>query len=371
MGVPGIRWFVVERTLAAVGTLMLGVALAIPGGTSVQGAGVVPSPSPGPSVEPLQRILVAATTTDLGSDPSTLQALATRLGLADPAATTIVLQASDPDRMVGPFHVTVGPRTTTDPSEADPSVSWLGIAAGASPPLLTQTSPAPSDRPAAAAVTVVEALGDGGGIVAHRSGRLVLTPDELRLPTWRLPGTGEDAVALDGAWWTLGPTRTTMGTLTAESTDDLRARLADHPPSAMRRLVDVSVGDVTDDGTPDIALAFRRAFRRTLLNASRPRRAWTDAHGLSAHVGLYRSGDLSEVWVAGTLTRPVRRLAACTGALAVAYSTLRRSRITATSAWRWQGFAFLPLPELTGRGTPICIDIDRDGRTEAAIIERS
>ena len=126
-------------------------------------------------------------------------------------------------------------------------------------------------------------------------------------------------------------------------------------------------GDVTGDGTPVIALSFRRPYRRTLLNASLPRRFWTDADGLSAHVGLYRMTDLSEIWVAGTLVRPVRRLAACTGAIAVAYSTLRRPRIVATSAWRWQGFAFLPLPELPGRGTPTCIDIDRDGRSEAAM----
>jgi hypothetical protein len=138
----------------------------------------------------------------------------------------------------------------------------------------------------------------------------------------------------------------------------------------MRALVDVAMGDVTDDGTPDIAIAFRRPYRRTLLNASRPRSAWTDARGLSAHVGLYRPGDLSEIWVAGTLLRPVRRLSACTGAMAVAYSTLRRPTIVATSAWRWQGFAFLPLSELPGPGRPTCIDIDRDGRSEAAVIER-
>ena len=33
---------------------------------------------------------------------------------------------------------------------------------------------------------------------------------------------------------------------------------------------------------------------RTLFNASLPRRSWTDADGLSAHVGLYRMTDLSE-----------------------------------------------------------------------------
>jgi len=298
--------------------------------------------------------------------------LMARLHVADPAATPAVIRPGDAARTIGPFHITLEPAAS--PGATGPA---LRIAVDGAPALVVPSDASASDPAAADRATVVGVLGDRSGIVAHRTGRLPLTPDELRVPTWRRPARATDAVALDGAWWSLGPSP--MGApptpaivaLDSPSLDQLRARLARDPPSAIRRLVDVSVGDVTADGTPDVALSFRRPFRRTLLNASTPRRSWTDARGLSAHVGIYRSSDLSEIWVAGTLVRPVRRLAACTGALAVAYSTLRRSTIVATSAWRWQGYAFLHLPELPGPGTPTCIDIDRDGRPEAAVIERS
>ena len=42
-----------------------------------------------------------------------------------------------------------------------------------------------------------------------------------------------------------------------------------------------------------------------------------------------------------------------------------------TGAWRWVVFGFLPVEPLPGPGTPSCVDIDGDGRTEPAIIERS
>ena len=78
-----------------------------------------------------------------------------------------------------------------------------------------------------------------------------------------------------------------------------------------------------------------------------------------------------KIWVAGTLTRPVVELAACNGALGVAYGSLHHRGIVETSAWQWAAFGFLPAEPLPGPGTPICVDIDGDGRTEPAITERS
>ncbi|MET0772061.1 MAG: hypothetical protein ABWZ82_03170 [Candidatus Limnocylindrales bacterium] len=297
--------------------------------------------------------------------------LTTRLHVADPRATAVVLLPGDPSRTIGSFDISIAPPVDADDPRTEVRIRIHGADAHVAPVRLRVGE---SADPIWA--TVIEVLGGDAGVVAHRIGRLELTRDEIRVPRWRLPVAGADAVALDGAWWSLVSTRiaaeaSTTGSAASEPLDRLRARLMRQPVSSMRRLIDASVGDVTGDGIPEIAISFRRPYERTLLNASLPRRSWTDAAGLTAHVGLYQDTDLSEVWVAGTLVRPVRRLAACTEAIAVAYSTLRRARIVATSAWRWQGFAFLPLPELPGPGRPTCIDIDRDGRPEAAIVERS
>ncbi len=137
------------------------------------------------------------------------------------------------------------------------------------------------------------------------------------------------------------------------------------------RLTAVALGDVTLDGETDLVLSFQRPFRHTLINITRPRRHWVDAHGQSAHLGLYRPDDLSEIWVAGTLVAPIVELAACDGALAVAYGRMRKPGIVETGAWRWVVFGFLPSTPLPGPGTPICVDIDGDGLSEPAIIERS
>lgn len=352
--------------LAAFGSLLLGVALA---GAGTSAARITPmpvaTPVPQPREAPLERVLVAALGADALTERFTLALLATRLHVADPAATPVVMDSGAPASTIGSFVIAM------EAPAADDSAARVRIVVDGTPALVTPVGPSTRNRAGPTQAALVEVLGGPTGIVAHREGWLALTPDELRVPTWQLPGRGVDAVALEGAWWSLGPTRPVAEPTASLAIDRVRDRLARDPVSRMRRLVDVSVGDVTGDGVPDVALSFRRPYQRTMLNASLPRRSWTDARGLSAHVGLYRVSDLSEIWVAGTLVRPVRRLAACTGALAVAYSMLRDPTIQATSAWRWQGFAFLPLPELPGGGTPTCIDIDRDGRSEAAMTGRS
>ena len=180
---------------------------------------------------------------------------------------------------------------------------------------------------------------------------------------------------LDHAWWTLGPdavpapaTPTRADRLRLRR---LRARLLDGHVQDLRRVVDLAVGDVTGDGAPVLAVSFRRPFRMTFLNAGAPDARWRDAAGMSAHIGLLRPGDLSPIWVAGTVVTPVARLAACDGALAVSFDALDDPRIVAAGVWDWEGFGFLPLPELPGPGAPVCMDVDRDGRTDPAIVERS
>ena len=191
---------------------------------------------------------------------------------------------------------------------------------------------------------------------------------------WELPRG--DAVMIGEGWWT------PMRPLTEASQPTppparailqrMRQRLARTAPGRRpERVTDVAIGDVTLDGEAELVVAFRRPFVRNFINRTRPRSAWADDDGLSAHLGLFRPHDLSEVWVAGTLVRPVVEVAACQGGLAVAYGRLNSPGTVATGAWRWVVFGFLPLEPLPGPGVPICVDIDGDGRTEPAVIERS
>jgi hypothetical protein len=180
---------------------------------------------------------------------------------------------------------------------------------------------------------------------------------------WRLPDG--DAVLLDEAWWTplrpLVPVEPTRQQPAADLLERIRGE----------RLTAWSVGDVTLDGEDELVISFRRPFKRNFINVTRPRRAWVDPEGLSAHLGLYRPHDLSEVWVAGTLVSPVTAVAACHGGLAVGYGQLDEPGTTETGAWRWVVFGFLPVEPLPGPGTPVCVDIDGDGRTEPAVTGRS
>jgi hypothetical protein len=235
------------------------------------------------------------------------------------------------------------------------------VAARAEPPSESSHTALPACDPSA-----VDVLCDDSGTYAWR--RRGADGD------WQLPRG--DAVLIDEEWWTplrpLADLRAPSDVPDAATLARVRDRIA---PAATRRLPDrltaVSLGDVTVDGEAELVLSFRRPFRRTAINITRPRRAWVDVHGLSAHVGLFRPHDLSSVWVAGTLVKPVAALAACNGSLAVAYGRLDRPGTIETGAWRWVVFGFLPTEPLPGPGIPICVDIDGDGRTEPAITGRS
>lgn len=213
----------------------------------------------------------------------------------------------------------------------------------------------PTGVPVAGASSGAEVLRDGDGPIAYR----LHGPDGSPL----LP-TG-DAVLLDEQWWT--PLRPLVPVAPPPVTPapDLLERIGGEG------LTSWSLGDVTLDGQDELVVSFRRPFKRNYINVTRPRQAWVDAQGLSAHLGLYRPHDLSEIWVASTLVSPVVALAACHGGLAVAYGELDEPGITETGAWRWVVFGFLPVEALPGPGTPTCVDIDGDGRTEPAITGRS
>ena len=221
------------------------------------------------------------------------------------------------------------------------------------------------------AATLV-ALGPNAAEGSSDSADTQMWPDEAHALAYRQRGADGawalprgDAVLLDEAWWSPLAPLAPVESPQLELAPDLLGRIRGE------RLTAWSLGDVTLDGSDDLVISFRRPFERNFINMTRPRSAWVDGDGLSAHLGLYRPGDLSEIWVAGTLVSPVTAVAACDGGLAVAYGEFDRPGPTETGAWRWIVFGFLPVEPLPGPGTPTCVDIDGDGRTEPAVIGRS
>jgi len=200
-------------------------------------------------------------------------------------------------------------------------------------------------------------LAGSDGVRAYRVGRTVAAAPASFL-AWKKPSA--DAVALGGGWWTLARAVTPAS--------------VNRPPNLVGfkgKVTTAAIGDAEGNGGRQLVVSFRRPFSPTKVNVLVPRRRLLDRHNLTAHIGLYRPRDLRPLWVAGTLLRPVARLAVCDGSLAVAYSTLNNRSIAGSGAWRWGGFGFAPLADLPRSGKPACADVDGDGRLDPLILERS
>lgn len=207
---------------------------------------------------------------------------------------------------------------------------------------------------------VLEVLADGDGVVAYRVGTTEHGDRRVHFEGWHLPEG--DAVLLDLEWWTL------VRPVTATPRQEV-AGLAKRFTAG--DIVDAALGDATGDGRVDLVVAFRHPLRSNPVNSRYPERQWADAQGRSAHLGVYRPDDLTPLWVAGSLFRPVVRVAPCDGGLAVAFSTLDSPAVVAAAGWVWQGFAFAVPVELPGAGEPACADVDGDGHLDPLVLGRA
>lgn len=203
---------------------------------------------------------------------------------------------------------------------------------------------------------VLEVLFSTAGVLAYRTGRTDHSDLRVRFDGWDVPPG--DAVLLHDGWWTplhlpAGPDPATVA-VTGFAAGDVVAAAS---------------GDLTGDGDPDLVVSFRRPYVENPVNALFP--GLVDAAGRSAHLGVFQPGTLEQVWVAGTLLRPVSRVAVCDGSLALAFDALDDPAVAVTGAWQWAGFGFAAAPDLPGPGTPGCRDVDGDGTTEPVITGRN
>ncbi len=204
---------------------------------------------------------------------------------------------------------------------------------------------------------LLEVLAGADGVRAYRVGGTNAAAP-ARFSGWKAPRS--DAVALEGDWWTLARPVTPAPVVRPRNLNGFKGLVTA-----------AAIGAAEGNGQSQLVVSFRRPFKPTNVSALLRRRLLLDRHGLSAHIGLYRPRDLRPLWVAGTLLRPIARLAVCDGSLAIAYSTLDNASIVATGAWRWGGFGFTPQSDLNGRGKPACADVNGDGRLDPLILERS
>jgi poly-gamma-glutamate synthesis protein (capsule biosynthesis protein) len=207
---------------------------------------------------------------------------------------------------------------------------------------------------------VLEVLADARGVFAYRTGTAGHHDGRVHFDGWASPQG--DAVLLGLEWWSL---------VRAPGFSPARSAGARADGFAGGDVIDVRTGDVTGDGREEVVISHRRPYEENDITSQYPKRPWADRWGRSAHLGVYRLGGLQEVWVAGTLFRPIARMAVCDGSLALAFDSLDDAAIVATGGWVWQGFGFAVPTELAGPGTPGCVDVDGDGRLDPVIIDRS
>ncbi len=215
---------------------------------------------------------------------------------------------------------------------------------------------------------LLEVIADADGVHAIRLGDTTIEAGRASFAGWRSPDPSADAALVDDTWWQLISTAHPVAP----------ERLDQASTAALRRaldggeLLDAAVGDADGDGVPEVVAAFRRPYRPTPVSDLLPADGLVDPQGRSAHVGVYRTGDLTQRWVAGTVIHPVSALAVCDGWLAVALSRLDDATTgVSLGAWRWGGFGFVTYPELPGAGRPGCADVDRDGSLDPLAVERT
>ncbi|MGB8860063.1 MAG: CapA family protein, partial [Ilumatobacteraceae bacterium] len=205
---------------------------------------------------------------------------------------------------------------------------------------------------------VLEVLADARGVLAQRTGRVLIDAGRSSFGGWTLPAG--DAVALDNEWWT--PVRP-IGEQPAMECPDLDISTIMHRLPAGSVVVDSSCGRITGVEDDELVVTYRRPVSSELLQRAFPGRRWADGDGLSAHLAVM-SADGRMVWGAATLLDPIGGVVVCSRSIGLALTTLDDPAVVAVGSWRWRDFGFATAPVLLGPATVGCADVDGDGTTE-------
>lgn len=200
---------------------------------------------------------------------------------------------------------------------------------------------------------VLETMVDRQGLVAWRLGRS--RSDDLRVhfEEWLIPDG--DAVLVDGDWWSMA------------RRVEIRSTRADVGDFEYGDVVAASTGNLSADGPAQLLVSYRHEMREYEWD---PRPREVDQQGRTTHIGVFDS-DGTPVWMSHRPPAPVADLAVCDATAIFAYSEIDDPAIVAVGAGVWNGFGFTLAPKLAGGGTIGCVDIDGDGHTEPAVIDRN
>lgn len=204
---------------------------------------------------------------------------------------------------------------------------------------------------------LLEVMADRDGVIAYRLGATSHRDLRVHFEGWETP-TG-DAALVDGEWWTL--------VRDSRPTVDSRVEVADFE---WGEVVAASAGRITGDDLETV-VSFRQPAHPHPVREGLPEVDWTDAGGRTSHLGIYRTADMSPVWVAGMVPAPVVEVTACDSSIAMAYSGLDDPTVIATGAAVWRQFGLDASARLAGPGIPGCVDIDGDGLTEPVVLGRN
>jgi len=200
---------------------------------------------------------------------------------------------------------------------------------------------------------VLETMVDDQGLVAWRLGRSLSDDLRVHFEEWLLPDG--DAVLVDGDWWSLA------------RRIEAKSGRGDVGEFEYGDVVAASTGNLSADGPAQLLVSYRHQMREYEWD---PRPREVDQEGRTAHIGVFEL-DGTPVWMSHRPPAPVADLVACAGSAIFAYSVIDDPEIVAVGAGVWNGFGFTLAPKLAGGGTIGCVDIDGDGHTEPAVIDRN